>query len=128
MNLDDPFEVQDEEAGSAKKPAAKKHKPTGFCEYCGQEGHSTKRSKKCTAPVDSSKKYRKADGTLLTEPQQSAAEDINEGVDFDSMPLVAMPGEDEYSNLAAQALGEDAWECNSDNESVAAVVGVALSR
>jgi hypothetical protein len=118
MNLDDPLEVPDENV-SEKKPAAKKQKPMGFCEYCGQEGHITKRSKKCTAPLDSSKKYRKADGTLLTEPQQSAAEDdIDEGIDFDLMPLVAMPGEEEYSDLAAQALGEDAWECDSDGVAV----------
>jgi hypothetical protein len=102
MNLDDPLEIIE---GDTTKPAAKKRKTNSpqFCEYCGKKGHITKRSKRCDAALDSCKKYRKVDGTLLTEPPSTttapvafddAADDIRDCENFDSMPLVAMPGEE----------------------------------
>ena len=70
MNLDDPFgellngAVVEDEDNSDKKPPTK---PSGFCEYCGKSDHVTKRSKKCTAPLDSAKRFRRQDGLLLTD-------------------------------------------------------------
>jgi hypothetical protein len=61
MNMDDPYEEED-------KPPPKK-KPKSYCEYCGRSDHVTKKSKKCTAPLEPHKKFRKQDGTLLTDPQ-----------------------------------------------------------
>jgi hypothetical protein len=44
-----------------------------FCEYCGRSDHATKKSKKCKAPEEPHKKYRKLDGSLLTtEPNDDA--------------------------------------------------------
>jgi hypothetical protein len=68
MNMDDPYGelLNGREDADGRKPAVKRTKTTGFCEYCGKSDHLTKRSKKCTAPLDASKKYRKEDGSLLT--------------------------------------------------------------
>jgi hypothetical protein len=141
MNLDDPIEVKDEQEAvendaSAMIPATKKQKTMGFCEYCGKKGHAMKKSKKCTAVEGSSKIYRKVDGTLLTEPQQyvaanrltDAENDSNDCDNFDSMPLVEMPGEQYSFDVEGQMqpsdmFGSDAWECDSDDESVALVGG-----
>jgi hypothetical protein len=65
MNMDDPFGEDNDPDGSTKPPARKKAK--AFCEYCGRSDHLTRKSKKCNAPLEPVKKYRKEDGTLLTE-------------------------------------------------------------
>jgi hypothetical protein len=108
MNLDDPFgpliDGQDGEDASAKKPPAKRLKSAKlYCEYCGKLGHVTMKSKSCAAPPASTKQYRKVDGTLLTEPQRfieantlaDAEDDVNDCDNFDSMPLVALHGDEE---------------------------------
>jgi hypothetical protein len=63
MNLDDPIDFD------AVKPPAKMSRTAGkfFCEYCGQKGHTTKRSTKCTAKDSLVKKFRKEDGALLSD-------------------------------------------------------------
>jgi hypothetical protein len=63
MNMDDPYG----DIGSEDKPPPRK-KSKVYCEYCGHSNHVTKKSKKCTAPLEPHKKFRKQDGTLLTEP------------------------------------------------------------
>ena len=72
MNLDDPYGDlgrTTEADGDARKPAAKQSTKTkGFCEYCGRSDHLTKRSKNCTAALDSGKKYRRDNGALLSGP------------------------------------------------------------
>jgi hypothetical protein len=70
MNMDDPFgelsNGREVDAVDARKPAAKRNnKDAGFCEYCGSSNHLTKRSKNCTAGLDSRKKFRRADGSPL---------------------------------------------------------------
>jgi hypothetical protein len=94
MNLDDPLEGLPPE-----QPAGKKLKT--FCEYCGKSGHVTMKSKKCSAIQGSTKKYRKDDGTLLTEPanapnnnNSAVQNDITDCDNFDLMPLEEVPGED----------------------------------
>ena len=63
LNLDDPFG----ESTDKKQPAAKHaNKGSLFCEYCGGPNHLTKRSKKCTATVDSVKRFAKETGLMLT--------------------------------------------------------------
>jgi hypothetical protein len=139
MNLDDPINMlldgnQDDSVAGPEdgaKPAAKKRKKsTGFCEYCGQGDHLSKRSKKCVAALDSNKKYRKVDGSLLTGPPHVvdngallAADEVNDFDDcdnFDAMPLVAMPGEelsfDIESALNPPApFGEDGGDSDDDD-------------
>ena len=95
MNLDDPFGeirvamIKQEE--DKRKPAAKRLKTNSnkyFCEYCGVAGHLTKRSKKCTATLQSSKLYQKDDGTLLSEAPRlivNNAEALDEMWDCDQM-------------------------------------------
>jgi hypothetical protein len=69
MNLDDPAEVVPEDA--SRKPPKK---PV-FCEWCGARGHTTKRAKNCTASKEQScRKYRKRNGSLLTEPDPDPPE------------------------------------------------------
>ena len=77
MNIDDPFgellngvEDEEDDAGNKKPPAKRnKAKATGFCEYCGKSDHLTKCSKKCSALLDSAKRFRRQDGSsLLTDP------------------------------------------------------------
>jgi hypothetical protein len=127
MNLDDPFGplvdgVDGQENIKTKAAAAKR-----FCEYCGIAGHLTMKSKSCLAPAGSTKKYRKVDGTLLTEPQRlieantmaDAENDIDDCDNFDSMPLVAVLGEEESFDIdvalnPSAALLEGAWN-NADN-------------
>ena len=89
MNIDDPYnelvnatqqannnEGDVDEDGERKPPAKRSRvKSSGFCEYCGKSDHLTKRSKKCKAALDSAKKYRREDGTLLTEPPSAVVVD-----------------------------------------------------
>jgi hypothetical protein len=139
MNLDDPVEVVDnaeDDNGAGRKPAAKKQKKsTGYCEYCGQKGHLQKRSKKCQASLDSCKKYRRIDGTLLTEPPRvvqpvaqpnDADDDVLDCENFDAMPLVEMPGEEfsfDIDDLATLAI-DGLQDGESDDDSVQLVRAV----
>ena len=130
MNIDDPYGElltrngkedggdDGEGDGDKKPPAAKRNKKNpAFCEYCGAKDHLTKRSKKCTAPLDSAKKYRKEDGLLLTQTQPIAPihvpsvppdetdvlesaivlphNDADDCDDFDHQPLIAMPDDND---------------------------------
>jgi hypothetical protein len=45
---------------------------------CGKSDHLSKRSKKCTADIDSRKQYRRHDGSLLTDPPVAPAPVIKE--------------------------------------------------
>jgi hypothetical protein len=83
MNMDDPLgdllkaaaTPYEDEDGEKKKPAAQKRKkdPNEVCEYCGAKGHLTKRSKSCTAAIDSRKKYKRDGSGLLVEPTPDIA-------------------------------------------------------
>jgi hypothetical protein len=89
MNMDDPFgellNGKEQEDPAAKKPAAKRKKEVGHCEYCGSSSHLTKRSKNCKARLDARKKFRRLDGSAL----DVAAPGIPATVDTCSSPVVA---------------------------------------
>jgi hypothetical protein len=93
MNLDDPFgemlNGREEPPEDERKPRAKRCKTSGFCEYCGRSDHLTKRSKKCTASLDTPKRYRKVDGSLLSAPP-STAPVIQEEVDPPNDPSLLL--------------------------------------
>jgi hypothetical protein len=134
MNMDDPFsemlngqELVDDE----RKPAAKKRKMSGFCEYCGRSDHLTKRSSSCMAKTATVKMFRRMDGSLLsnpptvidvdernTVPLTDAAQDIDR---LDSLPFDhEMPSDDDDSlagYLASAAFGRD--ESHDDEDEVA---------
>jgi hypothetical protein len=58
MNLDEPFDENDPMVIAHKKKVAEaKAKKERHCEYCGQQGHTTTRAKKCTAPPQAPKMY-----------------------------------------------------------------------
>ena len=130
MNSDDPFgELINGQQHGDRKPAAKKptNQSTGFCEYCGAGDHLTKRSKKCTAALDSAKKFRKENGTLLLEAQTVpltvpptamllALQDCDQ---MDSLPFDAEYNSDDDD----QQLAGDWAAADDDNESVAVVGG-----
>jgi hypothetical protein len=136
MNVDDPYgellngqEVQ----ADARKPAARrKRKKTdpGFCEWCGSSSHATKRNKKCTAALDAAKKYRKHDGSLLSDAPVAAvavqpvglltdeAMDIDR---FDSLPWDHQLDSDDDSFRSALEEAATGWDSDGD-ESVQAVL------
>jgi hypothetical protein len=148
MNLDDPMDDADD--GTNKQAAAKKkqRKIVEFCEYCGLSNHLTRRSKKCIAPPQSGKKYRKTDGTLLTEPPRALAPtraadredddeedpifgaadlsvpDVDDCDDFDQQPLIHMPGEEGFD--IELFLGDDTVDDAGDGEDGVACVGGAI--
>jgi hypothetical protein len=135
MNLDDPI---DDEVPN--QPSGKKQKTVSFCEHCGKSNHATKRSKKCTAAQESAKKYRKHDGSLLSDPPlpvQDAEDedpmiafalpvpDVDDCHDFDHEPLIHMPGEDGFDSDLF--LNEDRiGEAGSVQDCSVAVVGGTL--
>jgi hypothetical protein len=137
INLDAPTmqDLLDGGNGNRKPPAKKRS--TGHCEYCGELCHATKKSKKCIVSADSNKKYRRVDGTLLTGPPRlpvaAFADDaVDDSIDcdnFDSMPLVAMAGEELSFDIdasfkdAAAAAGFLAEGDASDDDSVNLVGG-----
>jgi hypothetical protein len=60
----------------ARKPAAKKRKAINYsgihCQYCGVKGHVTKKSRSCTAPLDSNKKFKNDGSALVASPNKAA--------------------------------------------------------
>jgi hypothetical protein len=125
MNLDDPYGEEaggeeDEETGAAQPPQPAKKKPKRFCEYCGSSSHLTKKSKKCTAPKDAVRKYRRENGSLLSEPNTLAPV---EALDEDALAIQdcdrmdAMPFDADYdSDIDIMALALGGAACDSDNE------------
>jgi hypothetical protein len=93
MNLDDPIDEEVAAANAAARELKKKRKAENHCEYCGQNGHATRRSKKCSAKTESVKKYRR-DGTLLADPplpieaisKPSNDDDLDECSVMDGLP------------------------------------------
>jgi hypothetical protein len=77
MNMDDPYgELLNGKDVDERKTAAKRKAPSAlglFCEWCGNNDHRTKRHKKCTAPPEAGKKYRKTDGTPLANAPAAPA-------------------------------------------------------
>jgi hypothetical protein len=131
MNMDDPFGklLNGKEAAvvavdERKKPAAKKRKTMGFCEYCGRSDHLTKRSASCHAKTATAKRFHKIDGSLLTDPPTTivveeervpvtdAACDINR---LDSLPFDHLPLDDDDS--FSEFLDCDAFEGSDDEDS-----------
>jgi hypothetical protein len=119
MNMDDPFGEllngkEPPPDDDRKPPPAKRTKVTGFCEYCGRSDHLTKRSKKCTAPLDATRKYRRTDGSLLADPP-GIAPVIEEGVVEEApsdpaipmMPVDDAAEEDDTPFTANPFAGED---------------------
>jgi hypothetical protein len=145
MNLDDPSEVVPEDA--TRKP---KKKPV-FCEWCGVRGHTTKRAKNCTAVADANKKYRKRNGSLLTEhdpdpPEEEAAalpppvvlseqdEEIMRAARVENKVLEGLPWNHDLNEEPAEEdtvsltdscvfMHEASWEVDSDGDSVVVVGG-----
>jgi hypothetical protein len=124
MALDDV--VDHDEVPIAKKRKATKKAPS-YCEWCRRLDHATNKNKKCKAPPNAMKKYRK-DGSLLTDPPLAALDeetveeeedpmlatglptnDIDDCDDFDHQPLVHMPGEEGFDEdlFLAEAANED---------------------
>ena len=97
MNLDDPFgELTDK-----KQPAAKRaNKGSLFCEYCGGSDHLTKRSKKCTATVDSVKRFAKETGLLLTAavPMEQLDLEWDQALSQDCDRMDSLPFDAEYDS------------------------------
>jgi hypothetical protein len=136
MNLDDPF---GDEGAAENRPSKKQRTHAVFCEWCGRRDHVTKRSKKCTAPPDGEKKYRKQDGSLLTEPARllvveedndpmvdsvlfGVVADSDSCEDSDLQPLVHMPGEEGFDEDLF-LLAELGPAASADDDSVAVVGG-----
>jgi hypothetical protein len=98
MNVDDPYgelpaDGNNDNEDNARKPAARNVRANNsgklYCEYCGKKGHATKKSRKCSAALDSNKKYRREDGTSLALPAQAVVaeatattEDLDADDDF----------------------------------------------
>jgi hypothetical protein len=145
MNVDDPFGelLNGQAVNDERKPAAaprKRKKEVAFCEYCGKLGHLTKRSKNCTATLDSTKRFRRNDGSCLTVApaanapvavlQQEALERIllndaaQDTARFDELPWnhELTPDDDSMadSGIFHDAMG---WESDGD-DSVEVVRGV----
>jgi hypothetical protein len=116
MNLDDPTEVVPEDA--TRKPKKK----AVFCEWCGTRGHTTKRSKNCTASKDSNKKYRQRNGSLLTETDPDPPEEEEDPTL--PAPDTSVSEQDEEFMRAARAenqLMEDLpWNHDFNNDEPAA--------
>jgi hypothetical protein len=99
MNLEGP--VEDDVvavAGAAEQPP-KKAKGSNYCAYCGKAGHLTRRSKDCTAKQSTVKRFRKADGLLLSaapsiglsvEPAALTAEALLAQEDCDAIDLMPL--------------------------------------
>jgi hypothetical protein len=139
MNLDDPYnqvqgapaedddDAMDEEEG-AKKPKAKRRKTSvggapESCEYCGNKGHLTKRSQKCTAGLDSQKKYRRDGSLLLAVAEQGVLP--APAPQFGAVAATVVPVDpfaedtfmaaDDVDNIDSQDLGDDV---PSDDEDI----------
>jgi hypothetical protein len=103
MNLDDPFDEEAAAAAAAEKAKKKKKKKdeSVHCEYCGRNDHVQRRSKKCLAPKETVKKYRK-DGSLLTGPPlpiEPTSEAAADGLDQDDCSVMdGMPWDTEYAS------------------------------
>jgi hypothetical protein len=91
MNVDDPYgelpagsNNNEDDEPDARKPAARKTSSATklFCEYCGKKGHATTKHKKCTAPTDATKKYRRHDGSSLLQILPPPAGDDSDNEDF----------------------------------------------
>jgi hypothetical protein len=137
MNLDDPIDLLVNGHGAdaaARAPATKRAKNNGHCEYCGVLGHLSKTNKLCVAVPNAPKKYRKVDGTLLTEPARvvddfafyDAMNDCNDCDNFDGMPLVPVPGDENSFDVDAAfnvlAFGLDApLDSDDDDEEAAGI-------
>jgi hypothetical protein len=120
MNLDDPFgELCNGKADDERKPPAKKKSKKGsenfFCEYCGGSDHLTKRSKKCTAEINAGKRFRREDGSLLSEPRiiVEDAATFDELQDCDRMDSLPFDVEYNSDNDVEQAMNE-AWMHDDD--------------
>jgi hypothetical protein len=97
MNVDDPYgelpaDGNDNE-DNARKPAARTNNNNAklYCEYCGKKGHATKKSRKCTAPLDSNKKYRRTDGTSIALPARAVVPEATATADLDADDNFLMP-------------------------------------
>jgi hypothetical protein len=131
MNLDDP--IGDEDGG--EKATEKNTKRTLFCEYCGLSGHSTKRSKKCTAKDSVVRRFNKQDGKLLSanrnapgadaEPEALTAEALLAREDCDAMD--SLPFDAEYDSepdtLLLSMMLEDGADSDDDSDGVHVVGG-----
>jgi hypothetical protein len=140
MNVDDPFgellNGQEVPVDERKRAATKRKKEVGFCEYCGNSNHLTKRSKKCSAPLDASKKFRRHDGSSLAGPPTCAEDEpplfppvaagipLNDAAQdtdrFDSLPWNHELDSDEDS-MAFHDAGT--WDSDVDDDSVRCVGG-----
>jgi hypothetical protein len=110
MNMDDPYgELLNGREDADRKPPAKRIKKTGgHCEYCGKSDHLTKRSKKCTAPLDASKKYRREDGSsLLADAVDAVVPEAPEQADPATLLLAAAAAVDDDDDAPATFFPED---------------------
>ena len=106
------------------KPAAKRAK--GFCEYCGNSNHLTKKSKKCTAEKEAAKLYHHDTGFLLSAthdvvPSSMPVEDADGLALRDCELMDAMPFDGDYnSDIEAMPLAmlstDPTTNDNSDDE------------
>jgi hypothetical protein len=112
MNLDGAVE-------EAQPPAKKATTSAKFCEYCGKLGHTTKRSKKCTAQESVVKKFHKEDGTLLSEEQSTQAPSMGAAVEPTSLSAEALLAQRDCELM--DSLPFDA-EYESESEQLAALL------
>jgi hypothetical protein len=122
MNLDDPFDENDPVVvAHKKKVAAAKAKKERHCEFCGLQGHSTTRAKKCMATAGDPKKYR-VDGSLLSEvsPEVQKDQDANALLDCDLMD--SMPFDAQYESEQDEPTPFFDEEVDSDDDDSRPVV------
>jgi hypothetical protein len=118
MNLDGP--VEDEEPPAKKLRAST---ASQYCEYCGKKGHVTRRSNACDAKHSTVKRFRKFDGSLLTDHPHIAPEEDEDAalaeVDceaMDHMPFDASYNSEDDEDLAAFLLEDGALDDDDNDE------------
>ena len=125
MNLDDPFQDIDNNDGKPPADDGNKKKKRSHCEFCGKSDHLTKRSKKCTAGPEATKRFQKVDGTILAlHPNLPADPDVlDELQDCDRMDCLPFNAVYESDSNSDQPLitRSDAWNENNDGNNDAPV-------